>query len=86
MKNALIYGDRVNPYYIPEIIKNIFRLVRVFNMVNLVNDYFIPPYTNATFTSIENDFCQIKKILIHKLKQINLIGLILHIKTVLIVH
>lgn len=71
MKNALVSGDRISPYYMPGI-KNILRVAKEFPMwSNLMNTYFKSPYINATSTPVESDFCELKKrILMHESKPI----------------
>lgn len=62
MKNALVYGDKISPYYMPEITQSILRVANELPMwSNLINKYFKLSYINVTSAFVKNNCYQLKK-------------------------
>lgn len=69
-RNASVTGNRISPYYMPGIKKNILRIAKEFPMwSNIMKSYFKSPYENETSAPVEGDFNELKnRILMHESK------------------
>lgn len=61
MTNALVKGNRISAYFLPELLPHMIRLCKHFPLwTNILCSVFKSPYKNGSSAAVENDFKELK--------------------------